>query len=257
MSHERDAQAPVESVRINKYLASCGVASRRGADGLISRGEVRLNGRLVTGPGIKVRPGVDRLEVSGREVRPATGPELVLALHKPIEVVTTLRDPQGRRTVLDLLPPAILARRPVPVGRLDYFSEGLLLLTTDGELCHRLTHPSRQVDKEYEVEVRPPARPEQLDAMRRGMTLAEGERLAPMGVEVRRTDGDHQVLRLTLIQGVNREIRRICRDLGLTVLRLRRQRQGPVNLGSLPPGRWRELTPAEIASLRRAAGMKS
>ncbi|MGE4552554.1 MAG: pseudouridine synthase, partial [Desulfovibrionaceae bacterium] len=218
--------------------------------------EVRLNGAVVTSPGVKIRPGVDRLEVSGREVRPAAGPELTLLLHKPVEVVTTLRDPQGRRTVLDLLPPEVQARRPAPVGRLDYFSEGLLLLTTDGELCHRLTHPSRHVDKEYEVLVRPPARPEHLEAMRRGMTLAEGERLAPARVEALAPDQGRQTLRLTLGQGLNRQIRRMCRDLGLTVLRLRRVRQGPVRLGDLPPGAFRELQPRELAALRRAVGLE-
>ncbi|MGE4553424.1 MAG: pseudouridine synthase, partial [Desulfovibrionaceae bacterium] len=146
MIREDAPSSPADPVRINKYLAACGVASRRGADELIARGEVRLNGAVVTSPGVKIRPGVDRLEVSGREVRPAAGPELTLLLHKPVEVVTTLRDPQGRRTVLDLLPPEVQARRPAPVGRLDYFSEGLLLLTTDGDPCHRLTHPSRHVD---------------------------------------------------------------------------------------------------------------
>lgn len=255
MIREDGSSGSPEPVRINKYLATCGVASRRGADELIARGEVRLNGAVVTSPGVKIQPGVDRLEVSGREVRPAAGPDLTLVLHKPVEVVTTLRDPQGRRTVLDLLPPDVQARRPAPVGRLDYFSEGLLLLTTDGDLCHRLTHPSGHVDKEYEILVRPPARPEQLETMRKGMRLAEGERLAPVRVEVLETEKDRQTLRLTLIQGINRQIRRMCRDLDLTVLRLRRVRQGPVRLGDLALGSFRQLSPKELADLRRAAGL--
>lgn len=244
-----------ESVRINKYLAQCGVASRRGADELVRAGRVSLNGRVVDQPGAKVQPGLDQVAVDGQAVQPPDEAPLVLALHKPVQVVTTLDDPQGRPTVLGLLPRELAARRPVPVGRLDYFSEGLLLMTTDGGLCHRLTHPKHHLDKVYEVSVRPVPSPRSLETMRRGMTLAEGDKVAGIRVETGPAASGRQVLTMTLVQGVNRQIRRMCRDLGLTVLALKRVRQGPVGLGDLAPGAWRILDDEETAALRKAVGL--
>jgi 23S rRNA pseudouridine2605 synthase len=244
-----------DPVRINKYLAQCGVASRRGADELVQSGRVTVNGRLADQPGLKVVPGQDEVAVDGRPVTLATDPPLVLALHKPVQVVTTLDDPQGRPTVLSLLPRELADRRPVPVGRLDYFSEGLLLMTTDGDLCHRLTHPSHHLDKVYEVSVRPAPSSRALEAMRAGMTLAEGKKLAPVRVEPGPASSGRQVLTLTLIQGVNRQIRRMCRDLGLTVLKIKRVGQGPVSLGDLKPGQYRILSQKETTILRKAVGL--
>ena len=257
MNNQPDKNSGPDPVRINKYLAQCGVASRRGADELVQAGRVTVNGLPADQPGVKVRPGLDEVAVDGRPVRPTTEPDLVLAVHKPVQVVTTLDDPQGRPTVLGLLPRELAGRRPVPVGRLDYFSEGLLLMTTDGELCHRLTHPGHHLEKVYEVLVRPVPSPEALETMRQGMTLAEGETLAPVGVDPGPVVAGSQVLALTLIQGVNRQVRRMCRDLGLTVLKLKRVRQGPVRLGDLAPGQWRELTGDEAGTLYRAVGLKS
>ncbi len=245
-----------EPVRINKYLAQCGVASRRGADDLVQSGRVTINGQKVDQPGAKVVPGQDQVAVDGRPISLAADPPLVLALHKPVQVVTTLDDPQGRPTVLSLLPRELAARRPVPVGRLDYFSEGLLLMTTDGDLCHRLTHPSHHLDKVYEVSVRPVPSPKALQAMRSGMTLAEGEKLAPVQVESGPASSGRQVLTLTLVQGVNRQIRRMCRDLGLTVLKIKRVGQGPVSLGRLMPGQYRILSEKEVTALRKAVGLQ-
>ena len=252
---KKSPEPQAEPLRINKYLAQCGVASRRGADELVQAGRVTVNGKVADQPGLKVTPGQDAVAVDGRPVALSAEPDLVLALHKPVRVVTTLDDPQGRPTVLQLLPNDVAARRPVPVGRLDFFSEGLLLMTTDGELCHRLTHPSHHLAKVYEVEVRPAPTRQALEAMRQGMTLAEGERLAPIGVEAAPARGDRQILTMTLIQGINRQIRRMCRDLDLTILSLKRVRQGPVELGGLAPGKWRHLNAREAAALRRAVGL--
>jgi 23S rRNA pseudouridine2605 synthase len=176
-------------------------------------------------------------------------------LHKPVETVTTASDPQGRKTVLDLLPPEIRRQRPFPVGRLDFFSEGLLLLTTDGDLCYRLTHPKYHLPKVYVVTIRGSVPQRAVQAMRSGMTLKEGDKLAPAKVRLKKPVAGTQQLEITLIQGVNRQIRRMCEEFGLTILRLRRVRQGPVALGNLKPGAWRELTDEENAALKKDVGL--
>ncbi len=245
-------------IRINKAIAGAGFCSRRKADELIAAGRVTLNGRTVEEPGVKVDPATDTLAVDGRTIRLAQDtPPLLLMLHKPIEVVTTAKDPEGRKTVLDLLPKQLVDRRPFPVGRLDFYSEGLLLLTTDGDLAYRLTHPKWHQPKIYRLRIREEVPPEVLETMRKGMRLAEGETLAPMTVKIVRTSAGKTDLDLTLIQGINRQIRRMCRDLGLTVLRLQRVSLGPLQLGNLASGKWRELTPEENAALRKAVGLLS
>lgn len=261
----------MEAVRINKALADAGVCSRRKADELVAAGLVRVNGETVVSPGLRVHPGRDLIEVRGKALpRPDHGREPCrLLLHKPAAVVSTVRDPEGRPTVLDYVPAAWKDRRLYPAGRLDFFSEGLLLLTDDGELTHRLTHPSREaglhLERIYHVLVRGRVTEDALRAMRDGMTLAEGERLAP--VEARplsaspylpvphgRIDAGNTLLELRLRQGLNRQIRRMCRDLDLTVLRLMRVAQGPLRLDGLPSGKARPLTADEVAALRRAVG---
>lgn len=258
-----------KGIRINKAMAGAGVCSRRGADELILRGAVRVNGQTVSEPGLLLRPG-DELEVDGRKVDfAAPGQErehTYLMLNKPVQTVCTARDPEGRRTVLDLLPEKYAHKRLYPVGRLDYFSEGLLLLTDDGELTQRLTHPRYHLPKRYEVLVRAEGGvPESaLAEMRRGMTLAEGEKLAPLEAAILeqgsrpdlRPGRNRVLLGLTLHQGINRQIRRMCRDLDLTILRLCRVGQGPLKLGDLGPGNCRELAAREVKLLREAAGLK-
>lgn len=249
------------SIRINKYLSECGVASRRGADELILAGRVQLNGQTVSEPGVRVDPTTDEVLVDGKPVlhpaaNGARGEDITLLLHKPVQVVTTKSDPQGRQTVFDLLPQQYKDARLLHVGRLDFFSEGLLLLTTDGELLNRLIHPRWHLPKVYHVLVRGAATPNKLDMMRRGMTLAEGEKLAPVEVSVLRRDEGGVWLEMTLTQGLNRQIRRMCRDLGLTVLKLIRVRQGPIALGTLNPGQCRPLAPNEVRGLRRAVSLK-
>lgn len=259
-----------KGIRINKAMAGAGISSRRGADELILRGAVRVNGRTVTEPGLLLRPG-DELEVEGRKVDfAAPGQErehTYLLLNKPVQAVCTVRDPEGRQTVLDLLPAEHSGKRLYPVGRLDYFSEGLLLLTDDGELTQRLTHPRYHLPKRYEVLVRAEGGvPESaLAQMRQGMTLAEGEKLAPLQVDVLqqgsqpdlRPGRGRTLLGLTLHQGINRQIRRMCRDLGLTILRLRRVGQGPLKLGNLGAGNCRVLAAWEVRQLREAAGLNN
>lgn len=245
-------------LRLNKALAASGCCSRRQADALIAAGRVAVNGQVVTELGCKIDPGKDSLAVDGRPVALSRAGEapLTLMLHKEPGVMTTARDPQGRPTVFDELPERYRRYRLFAVGRLDFFSEGLLLLTTDGELAFRLTHPRWHVAKRYRVTVRGRLAPETFATMARGMTLAEGERLAPVRARLEGKPGpDRCVLEMELGQGINRQIRRMCRDLGLTVLSLVRVAQGPLTLGDLPPGHCRELTPGELAALRRAVGL--
>ena len=246
----------MSGIRLNKALAAAGLCSRRAADELIRAGSVSVNGVTTTELGTRVDPATDSVAVDGRTVRLATAQtasHTYVMLYKPVQVVSTASDPQKRPTVLDILPPEYRAKRLYPVGRLDYFSEGLLLLTDDGELTNRLTHPRYHLPKMYEVSLRERPSEAMLETMRRGMTLAEGERLAP--VEASRKTEDGRTLLLTLRQGINRQIRRMCRDLNLTILRLCRVAVGPLRLGDLPKGRCRPLTESEAAALKKAAGM--
>lgn len=239
-------------IRLNKYIAQCGVASRRGADELVFAGKVLVNGEVADSPGIKVSAN-DSVQVNGRSISlPGAENDITILLHKPVETVTTAKDPQGRKTVLDLLPEKIRNMRPFPVGRLDFFSEGLLLLTTDGDLCYRLTHPKYHLPKVYKVTIRGSVPEKAIKTMKAGMTLAEGDKLAPVKVVARKPVAGTQTIEMTLIQGVNRQIRRMCDEFGLTILRLHRIKQGPIELGNLKRGTWRELSKNEVAALKKA-----
>ncbi|MEF2232072.1 MAG: pseudouridine synthase [Pseudodesulfovibrio sp.] len=243
-------------IRLNKFLAQSGVASRRGADDMIFAGRVAVNGSTADSPGVKVDPARDSVTLDGKAVGlPHQNESITLMLHKPVEIVTTAKDPQGRKTVLDLLPEKIREMRPFPVGRLDFYSEGLLLLTTDGDLCHRLTHPKWHLPKVYEVTIRGVVPPQAIEAMRTGMALEDGTELASAKVHAQKPVAGAQVLEITLIQGINRQIRRMCQESGLTILRLCRVRQGPLALGKLKRGEWRELTSEELTALKKAVGL--
>ena len=260
----RAASAPPESatrdnvtngVRLNKAIAATGLCSRRKADELILAGQVRINGTLEENPARRVLPG-DRIAVNDRELA-AAQEYYYLLLHKPVQTVCTVNDPEGRPTVMAYLPPEVRHLRLYPVGRLDYFSEGLLLLTNDGELAQRLTHPRHHQPKTYEVLIRGSVPETALAVMRRGMRLDEGQALLPVDVEAKTAENGNTLLRMVLRQGVNRQIRRMCRDLGLTILRLRRVAQGPLALGNLKPGAARALTTGEVADLRQSVGLPS
>lgn len=240
-------------IRLNKFIAQCGISSRRGADDLVFSGKVTINGDIAESPGIKINPAHDTVRVNGKPAKlPGASQDVTILLHKPVEVVTTAKDPQGRATVLDLLPQKIRDKRPFPIGRLDYFSEGLLLLTTNGDLCYRLTHPKYHLPKVYKVTIRGTVPDTVIKKMREGMKLKDGEQLAPVKVVAREPVAGTQNLELTLIQGVNRQIRRMCSENGLTILRLHRIKQGPIALGDLKRGQWRELTRDELLSLEKA-----
>ncbi|MDO9583465.1 MAG: pseudouridine synthase [Desulfomicrobium sp.] len=243
-------------VRLNKYLADAGLASRRGADALIQSGRVSVNGLSQREPGTRVIPGQDTVLLDGNPVAARQdAPASYVMLHKPVHTVTTVNDPQGRRTVVEMLPEDLRTQRLFPVGRLDYMSEGLLLLTNDGDVTLRLTHPSYEHAKKYEVVVREAVTENSLRTMRQGMRLREGERLAPVEVETSVEVNGATLLRMTLRQGVNRQIRRMCRDLNLTILRLRRVELGPLRLEGLESGKWRFLSAEEIKNLKSSLGL--
>jgi 23S rRNA pseudouridine2605 synthase len=240
-SPQRDEQAT--SDKLQKVLARAGVASRRAVELLILEGRVRVNGEVAT-IGQRVDPRQDVLEVDGALV--AANPDLVHYLvHKPAGVVTTASDPRGRPTVIDLVP---AEPRVFPVGRLDADTEGLLLLTNDGELTHRITHPRHGVEKEYLAEVEGQPSRGALRHLREGVDLEDG-RTAPAKASLLAPS----VLRLVIHEGRNRQVRRMCDAVGHPVVRLVRTRIGPVTDTTLKPGEWRPLTPDEVAALARAA----
>lgn len=240
---------PEDGIRLNKAVAASGLCARRKADELIFAGRVTVNNAPETNPGRRVLPG-DIIAVNGEPLRVRRG-HVYLLLHKPVGTLCTVSDPQGRPTVMDLLPEKARGLGLFPVGRLDYFSEGLLLLTNDGELANRLIHPRHHVDKIYEVLVRGEVPERALEIMRGGMRLADGTPLLPVeACRLQTQDRRGTLLRLVLRQGVNRQIRRMCDDLGLTILRLTRVSEGTLRLGALKSGEARFLEPEEVRQLR-------
>jgi 23S rRNA pseudouridine2605 synthase len=235
-------------MRVQRAIARAGLASRREADALVAAGRVRVNGTVAL-VGQVVDPARDVLTIDGRTVPPPVTHHTWLVLHKPAGVMTTRRDPEGRKTVFDLL-------REVPraltyVGRLDYLTEGVLLLTTDGDAAHALTHPSREIERTYVATVRGPVGAA-VRALRAGIDLEDG----PVTVTEAHAEqmGDRRwALTLTLTEGRNREVRRICEALELTVERLVRTRFGPVTLGTLAPGANRPVSAKERTLLEAVA----
>lgn len=234
-----------EQMRLQKFLAHAGVASRRAAEELILRGKVRVNGKVVRELGTVVS-SEDRVDVSGAPVQVHDEPAY-LVMHKPANVMTTMRDPQGRRTVAELLPKGV--PRIVPVGRLDYDTSGVLLFTNDGELANVLTHPRFGVEKTYRVVVKGRLMPDEIGRLQSGVLLEEF-RAAGARVKVVAVRRDNSVLDITIHEGKNRQVRRMFEAVGHPVLALARLRFGPVKLGDLPPGQTRPLTEKELASLR-------
>jgi pseudouridine synthase len=233
--------------RLQKVLAHAGVASRRACEELILSGRVRVNGQAVTEMGTKVNPSTDVIEVDGRRLKTRVEPVYVL-LNKPAGYLSTVRDPDGRPTVLDLVPKGT---RLYPVGRLDADSEGLLLLTNDGELANRLMHPRYEQEKEYSVLVAGQPPTETLDQLRRGVWLAEDQAIGHAEASVVAVTEAGTWMRVILREGRKRQIRRMLAALGHPVRRLIRVRMGSLELGTLEPGKWRPLAPREVRQLQR------
>jgi 23S rRNA pseudouridine2605 synthase len=245
---EQLAAAPLpDGIRLQRILAERGIGSRRACEELISDGRVTVNGEVAI-LGRRIEPETDVVEVNGEAI--GIRPDLVYyLLNKPIGVITTSDDPQGRETVLELVPPE---PRVFPVGRLDLDTEGLLLITNDGALTHRLTHPSFGVEKEYLVEVQGALTDAELRRLRTGVELDDGI-TAPAKV------GQPQpsLLRITIHEGRNRQVRRMCDAVGHPVIRLVRTRIGPLRDPALKPGTWRPLTIDEVRAVSKAAVVPS
>ncbi|MCR4426224.1 MAG: rRNA pseudouridine synthase [Firmicutes bacterium] len=230
--------------RVHKYLAGAGVASRRKCEQLVASGRVTVNGVVVADLRRLVDPERDSVAVDGRTIHPVAA-HTYIALHKPRGYVSTVTDTHGRPTVLDLV--RAVEGRIYPVGRLDMDSEGLLLLTNDGEMAFGLTHPSREVPKTYVVTAKKPISPRDLEILRKGVELEDGVTL-PARADL--VDESGRVVRMVLREGRKREIRRMFETLGNSVERLIRVKFGPISLGKLAPGQYRRLTRSEVEELR-------
>lgn len=238
----------LEGLRIQKFLSEVGFCSRRKAEKLIIDGKVTVNGRKAT-IGDKLKNNKDLVAVDGEKIFIDNRKiKIYIALNKPRGYVTTMSDELGRKIVTELLQD--VPDRVYPVGRLDKDSEGLLLLTNDGALANALMHPSHSVTKAYRVTVRPSITEEQLIMFSEGIEL-DGKRTLPIDAKVITQEPGRTVVQMVLQEGRNRQIRRMCEELKLTVARLKRISIGPVRLGMLKSGEWRNLTKEEVASLRR------
>lgn len=237
-------------VRLQKYLSECGVASRRKAEDLIAAGKVKVNGKPAT-IGDKIDPKNDTVVVAGKKVRKSKKNTYIM-LHKPRGFITTLSDEMGRKCVAQLIED--VGTRVYPVGRLDRDSEGLLLLTDDGEFANSLTHPTHHVPKTYRVTVRPTITEEQVTALTTGIEI-DGRMTMPSEVRVLEKKEGRVVLEIIIYEGRNRQIRKMCDALGLEVARLKRTQIGSVKLGMLKQGDWRNLTDEEVHKLMVASSL--
>lgn len=241
----------MEKSRIQKIIAESGLCSRRKAEELIAAGSVTVNGHVCS-LGDKADPQADIISVNGKRIGAATKEKRYIMLNKPRGYITTMLDEQGRKIASDLL--VGVNERVVPVGRLDRNSEGLLLFTNDGDFANEITHPSRHVSKTYRVTISGKVSEEQMMKLSSGVELDDGKVTLPCSVETLVEQPDRTVLRITIKQGLNRQIRRMCAAVGLEVSRLRRTAIGGVKLGMLKTGEWRDLTKEELRILRAGIG---
>ncbi|HJQ89558.1 MAG TPA: pseudouridine synthase [Propionibacteriaceae bacterium] len=242
---------PATGVRLQKVLAAAGIASRRASEVLISEGRVEVNSEVVLEQGRRVDPEHDVIRVDGSRIPPPRR-HRYLALNKPRGVVATMSDPEGRRTVADLIAPHS-TERLFHVGRLDTDTEGLLILTNDGDFAHRLAHPSFQVPKTYIAEVNGAVGEQTLRRLRRGISLEDGP-VQPTSVKIVSSAGDKTLLKITIQEGRNRIVRRTMEAVGHPVRRLSRIGIGPVRLGNLKVGEYRDLTREELGGLLDLTG---
>ena len=239
------------SQRINRILSLAGIASRRKADEYIKSGRIMLNGRIVAEPGAKAVWGKDSIKLDGKEI-PRSSDRIYLILNKPFGYICSLNDPQKRPVVTDLLKD--VKQRVYPVGRLDFDSLGLLILTNDGDLAHRLTHPRYHVPRTYKVTVKGTFTEETLRALKRGIRLEDGFS-GPSKATLVKQYGGKSVIRLTISQGRNRLVRRMMEAVGYRAIHLIRTGFGDIELGNLKIGQYRHLTPHELLALKMSVGL--
>lgn len=240
-----------DRIRLQKYLSMCAVASRRKAEELIAQGKVKVNGKVAQ-IGDKISPKHDTVTVSGRKIV-GSRKHYYIMLNKPRGYITTMDDEMGRKCVAELV--RDVGARVYPVGRLDKDSEGLLLMTNDGEFANHMTHPSKHIPKTYRVTVRPDVTEDMLTAFATGMEI-DGRITAPADAHIIEKQDNRVVMEIVLYEGRNRQIRKMCESLGLEVARLKRTSMGSLKLGMLPPGKWRELKEDEVHKLMVSSGMK-
>jgi pseudouridine synthase len=241
-------------IRLNKYLAQAGMASRREADRMIVEGRVSLNGKTVESLGTLVDERTDKVEVDGKKIKIDTRPYLYLLLNKPAGYLATVKDPFQRPTVMDLLPS--FKKRIYPVGRLDLNSEGLLLLTNDGDLANRLMHPRYEVIKEYLIRVQPKPTASTLGKLEKGIFL-DGKKTAPARIRVLSAKKRETHIKVEIFEGRKRELRRMFEEVGHRVMALKRIRFGSLSLRGLKKGQWRHLTQEELVRLKKDAQIRS
>ena len=241
--------------RLQKILSSAGIASRRAAESYITDGRVSVNGETITELGSKADPEADDIRVDGRRLKPPRR-RLYLLLYKPRGYIASRSDPQRRPTVIDLLAKGGVREYVYPVGRLDYDSEGLLLLTSDGDLAARLTHPSHEIEREYQVKVLGVPDDHDIDRLSKGIVI-DGRRTLPADVKLlsvaEGSGAQHATLSIVVKEGRNRQVRNMCEAIGHPVDRLKRVRIGPITDDRIRPGEFRELDEKEVAALKRAA----
>ncbi len=234
-----------KELRLQKFMSECGVCSRRKAEEMILSGKVKVNGSLAK-LGDKINPYKDKVTVQGKLIKRNKEKRYIM-LHKPRGFVTTMSDEFDRKCITMLTKD--IDERVYPVGRLDKNSEGLLLLTNDGEFANMMMHPKTHVPKTYRVTVRPPVTDEMLNALINGVKLEDGYVTAPAEVSVALQEENRVVLMITIFEGKNRQIRRMCESLGIELIRLKRISIGEIRLGMLPQGKWRDLKEQEVRSL--------
>lgn len=233
-------------IRLQKYFTDCGVLSRRAAEEQIRLGRVRVNGEPAT-VGTVIEPSLDKVEWNGKIIIPQCDESVCILLNKPRGYVTTMSDEKGRKNVSMLV--SDLGIRVYPIGRLDMDSDGLLLLTNDGELANILTHPRHEIPKIYHVKVKGNATPEQIKALGAEMVI-DGYKILPVKTSVLSRTPDNTTLEMTLFEGRNRQIRKMCESVGLSVTALSRVAIGSIKLGSVPVGKWRRLSKKEVEYLK-------
>ena len=231
--------------RLQKYLAHAGVASRRTCEELIAAGKVKVNGEIIREMGIKIDSDKDKIEVQGKTIE-VKEEKVYIMLNKPPGYVTTLRDPQGRPKVVDLLKD--VGKRIYPVGRLDFETEGLLLLTNDGEITYAMTHPKHEIGKRYIALVHGVPDRDKIKRFQKGLRLADGL-TAPAKVKFLKKQGSSALLEITIYEGRNRQVRRMCETIGHPVQQLKREAMGFLTLENLETGKYRYLTKTEIKKL--------
>lgn len=233
-----------EILRLQKYIAMCGVASRRNAEVMIQNGRVSVNGEVVSHLGTKIELGADKVCVDGKPIK-VPNKRYYIMLNKPVGYVSSVKDQFDRPTVIDLIKEEIPTRM-FPVGRLDYHTEGMLLLTNDGDFSYRVTHPKFHIDKTYIAVIRGGITIKGLNQLRRGVRLEDGHTTAPAQAEILEAENGHTTIQITIHEGRNRQVRKMFEAVGCKVTELQRIKIGKLELGNLPLGRWRHLTSHEI-----------